>query len=101
MDEARLRGPFAFLKTISVHGRHKPAARPAITACFFKGNKPKQMSDQLVGWLQVILGAASLLLTVAGMKRSIRRRRRCIRFSCWKAWGVERSRFEMTDDSQL
>ena len=58
------------------------------------------MTDQLTGWLQVVLGFVSLLLTLIHVKSTVRRRRRWICYSRWKVWGLERQSFEMTDDSQ-
>jgi hypothetical protein len=57
------------------------------------------MTDQLLGWLHVLLGALRLLPMLAGTKPTRRHRRR-VRYSRWK-WGrFERVRFELTDDRQ-
>lgn len=58
------------------------------------------MSADLAGWLQVSLEAVGLVLTIWSGKTIQRRRRRRVRYSRFSAWGIERTRFEITDDSQ-
>jgi hypothetical protein len=57
------------------------------------------MTDQLLGWLHVLLGALRLLPMLAGTKPTRRHRWR-VRYWRWKLWGLERERFELTDDRQ-
>lgn len=60
------------------------------------------MSDQLVGWLAVVIAVPGSVVAIiqlsGGMQR--RRRRRTLRLSCWKVWGIERMRLDVTDDRQ-
>jgi uncharacterized membrane protein YbaN (DUF454 family) len=51
------------------------------------------MSEQLTGWLQVVIGVVGLLLPFLPMlRRSSRRRARTVRYSHWKIGGIERTR---------
>ena len=58
------------------------------------------MSDQFVGWLQVLIGLVGILLSIfqRGIRR--RRRRRSLYYSRWKVGKLERTCLEMTDESQ-
>lgn len=60
------------------------------------------MSDQLVGWLQVIVGLVALVPAFFALrKKTDRRVVRTIRFSHWRIGCIERTRLDLTDDSQL
>lgn len=59
------------------------------------------MSEQLTGWLQVIIGVVGLLLPFLPILRKPNRRcQRTVRYSHWKIGGIERTRLDVTDDSQ-
>ncbi len=54
-----------------------------------------------MGWLQVVIGVAGLLLPfLPVLRRSGRRQQRTVRYSHWKIGGIERTRLDLIDDSQ-
>jgi hypothetical protein len=62
------------------------------------------MFDQLASWLQVVIGFASLILSVdkgPRRKKPTRRIRRVLRYRHFKGWGIERTRLDVIDDSRL
>ncbi|WP_182180650.1 hypothetical protein [Methylobacterium radiotolerans] len=59
------------------------------------------MSEQLTGWLQVVIGVVGLLLPFLPVLRKPNRRcQRTVRYSHWKIGCIERTRLDVTDDSQ-
>ncbi|WP_232629604.1 hypothetical protein [Methylobacterium sp. Leaf118] len=59
------------------------------------------MSEQLTGWLQVVIGVVALLLPfLPVLRKSNQRHVRTVRHSHWKIGGIERTRLDLTDDSQ-
>lgn len=58
------------------------------------------MSDQLAGWLQVIIEGASLILTLAGAYRLTRRKSRRVKLTCFRLGAMRYVRLDMTDHSQ-
>jgi hypothetical protein len=60
------------------------------------------MMDQLVGWLQVVLGALSWMVPNPWRRDAgSRRKRRTVLFTHTKLGPFERTRLKITDDSQL
>lgn len=57
------------------------------------------MSDQLLGWLSVVIGGVSLYLQIKG-NRPKRTRRLRIWYRRWKFGRYERTRLDVTDDRQ-
>jgi hypothetical protein len=59
------------------------------------------MTDQPTDWPFMLGALIRLLPTFLTWVKSHRRiKRRRVRFSHWKGFGIERTRFDMTDDSQ-
>jgi hypothetical protein len=61
------------------------------------------MTDQLASWLQVAIGFVCLVLSIdkGRRRKSVRRNRRVVRYRHLKAWGIERTRLDVIDDSRL
>lgn len=58
------------------------------------------MLDQLPGWLQVIIGGASLILSLLGACRLARRKSRRLKLTCFRLGAMSYVRLDVTDHSQ-
>lgn len=60
------------------------------------------MSDQLLSWLQVVIGLVGLVPAFLALRiKPARRVQRTARFSHWRIGCIERTRLDLTEDSQL
>lgn len=58
------------------------------------------MTDQLLGWLSVVVAVLAWLFPRSPREKPTRRRRRTVRYSRVRLLGVERVRLDATDDDQ-
>jgi hypothetical protein len=58
------------------------------------------MTDPPTGWLFMLGALFRFILSFTGVRSHRRHRRRRLRYSHWKGFGIERTRFDVTDDSQ-
>jgi len=58
------------------------------------------MTDLPTGWPFMLGALIRIILAFTGVKSPRRLRRRWLRYSHWKGFGIERTRFDMTDDTQ-
>jgi hypothetical protein len=57
------------------------------------------MIDQSLGWLSIVVESLRFFLDIFNMRRTRRRRSR-VSYSRWRFMGLERERFDLTDDER-